>query len=136
MEAGVFLSSIGQIGPDRHCMPKPVGRIGRPRGMGRPACGSVGEGAQDALCQTHQVARSLVERMLDRGKSCSEIDKPPLTVSNEAARHRFVTAAKPLAGAPAPNARNTPFDCQPYRLLQNKAYTSLFSLTRKLTKQA
>lgn len=50
--------------------------------------------------------RQTIARMLDRGRSCREIaaelGRAPSTVANEVARHRFVTAPRPLAGEPAP----------------------------------
>lgn len=50
--------------------------------------------------------RNSIERMLDRGGSCRaiarELGRSPSTVSDEVARHRFVTSPKSMAGEPAP----------------------------------
>ena len=50
--------------------------------------------------------RNSIERMLDRGESCRamarELGRSPSTVSDEVARHRFVTSPKSMAGQPAP----------------------------------
>ena len=50
--------------------------------------------------------RNSIERMLDRGRPCREIarelGRSPSTVSDEVARHRFVTSPRSMAGQPAP----------------------------------
>ena len=50
--------------------------------------------------------RNSIERMLDRGDSCRaiarELGRSPSTVSDEVARHRYVTSPKSMAGQPAP----------------------------------
>lgn len=50
--------------------------------------------------------RQTIAMMLDRERSCremaAELGRAPSTVANEVARHRFVTAPRPLAGEPAP----------------------------------
>lgn len=50
--------------------------------------------------------RNSIERMLDRGESCRaiarELGRSPSTVSDEVARHRYVSSPKSMAGEPAP----------------------------------
>lgn len=63
-------------------------------------------GVGRAYARLTRAERNSIERMLDRGESCRsiarELGRSPSTVSDEVARHRYVTSPKPMAGEPAP----------------------------------
>lgn len=65
-----------------------------------------GKGPGRSYARLTRAERNSIERMLDRGESCRaiarELGRSPSTVSDEVARHRFVTSPKPMAGQPAP----------------------------------
>ena len=63
-------------------------------------------GATGGYAFAESAGFTLALTMLDRGESCRamarELGRSPSTVSDEVARHRFVTSPKPMAGQPAP----------------------------------
>lgn len=65
-----------------------------------------GKGRDRSYARLTRAERNSIERMLDRGMSCRaiarELGRSPSTVSDEVARHRFVTSPKSMAGQPAP----------------------------------